>query len=30
MKEKTKLILAVAKDALEAESTVMLYFDPEV
>lgn len=30
MKEKTKLILAVAKDALEARSTVMLYFDPEV
>lgn len=30
MKEKTKLILAVAKDAKEADSTVMLYFDPEV
>ncbi|KCZ72322.1 hypothetical protein ANME2D_01728 [Candidatus Methanoperedens nitroreducens] len=30
MKEKTKLILTVAKDALEAGSTVMLYFDPEV
>ncbi|MBU4220043.1 MAG: hypothetical protein KKD46_05510 [Euryarchaeota archaeon] len=30
MKEKTKLILIVARDALEADSTVMLYFDPEV
>lgn len=30
MKEKTKLILKVAKDAHEAGSTVMLYFDPEV
>lgn len=30
IKEKTKLILAVAKDAQEAGSTVMLYFDPEV
>lgn len=30
MKEKTKLILAVAKDAKDAGSTVMLYFDPEV
>lgn len=30
VKEKTKLILEVARDALEAGSTVMLYFDPEV
>lgn len=30
MKEKTKLILNVARDAKEAGSTVMLYFDPEV
>lgn len=30
LEKKTKLILAVAKDAMEADSTVMLYFDPEV
>jgi tetratricopeptide (TPR) repeat protein len=30
LKEKTELILAVAKDAKDENSTVMLYFDPEV
>jgi len=30
MKEKASLILIVARDAKEADSTVMLYFDPEV
>ena len=30
LKEKTEFILAVAKDAKDENSTVMLYFDPEV
>jgi len=30
LKEKTKLILEVAKDAEEKKSTIMLYYDPEV